>query len=333
VADGPGQRRANRPATNANLYLAGTFGSPILGKLYVGDGTGWQLNLAKRVGSTDTDLFAFKDSGIEVLTATGVLAFGSSGLATPDIGISRIAANTLAIGNGTQGNVNASVKVATVILPTTANTLPATIANDTGGGVNVTTNGGKTWEFANAGSLSSPAGSGVQFNGATSGAIAIVATAVAGSNVLTLPAATDTLVAQSTTDTLSNKTLGGSTPYNRLRCNGGSAMVAGNIVPSAGWGTTASVGSVKGTDNFFEFKITSSGTGQSANPTITITFVTTFAHTPFVTHMPGSSGGQTGTLFGLGIASISTTTLVLKMDTITPIAGQTYSWTIMCQES
>jgi hypothetical protein len=84
---------------------------------------------------------------------------------------------------------------------------PATIANDTAGGINITSNGGKVWEFANAGSLSSPSGGAVQFNGATSGSITVNAPSAAGSNNLTLPAATDTLLGRATTDTLTNKTL------------------------------------------------------------------------------------------------------------------------------
>lgn len=46
-----------------SLWLAGNFGSPIVGKVYVGDGTGWELDLAKRVSSADTTLFKFQDNG------------------------------------------------------------------------------------------------------------------------------------------------------------------------------------------------------------------------------------------------------------------------------
>lgn len=46
-----------------SLWLAGNLGSPMVGKVYVGDGTGWELDLAKRVNSTDTTLFKFQDNG------------------------------------------------------------------------------------------------------------------------------------------------------------------------------------------------------------------------------------------------------------------------------
>jgi hypothetical protein len=50
-------------ATTSNLYMAGGFGSPTLGRIYVGDGTGWQLLMSKRTGSANTDLFYFSDQG------------------------------------------------------------------------------------------------------------------------------------------------------------------------------------------------------------------------------------------------------------------------------
>jgi hypothetical protein len=94
-------------------------------------------------------------------------------------------------------------------LTTSTGTLSAGMANDTAGGINVTSNGGKTWEFANSGSLASPAGAAVQFNGATSGAITVNAPSVAGSNNQVLQAAADTFVYRSTTDLLSNKSFPG----------------------------------------------------------------------------------------------------------------------------
>ena len=81
-------------ASTVNLYMAGNFGSPILGKIYVGDGTGWELDFAKRVGSVDTTLAKITDKG-QVL-ATGVAASG--------IGAFACAPNSLIDGgNGTLG--------------------------------------------------------------------------------------------------------------------------------------------------------------------------------------------------------------------------------------
>jgi hypothetical protein len=71
-------------STGSSLYLASGFGSPILGRIYVGDGTGWTLNFAKRSGSTDTDLFKFGDNGNLTLTTGSVSA---TGFVSPNISI------------------------------------------------------------------------------------------------------------------------------------------------------------------------------------------------------------------------------------------------------
>lgn len=47
---------------------------------------------------------------------------------------------------------------------------------------------------------------------------------------------------------------------------------AGDVALSAGWGTTASVTAVAGSDNNPRFSITSGGVGQGANPTIAFTY-------------------------------------------------------------
>lgn len=59
----------NLPAsTNTNLYMASAIGSPSVGRIYVGDGSGWQLEFAKRTGGVDTVLFTLLDSGALKMT-------------------------------------------------------------------------------------------------------------------------------------------------------------------------------------------------------------------------------------------------------------------------
>jgi hypothetical protein len=49
--------------TGGNAIHTAGYGSPISGKLLIGDGTGWQYSLAKRIGSVTTDLVTFTDGG------------------------------------------------------------------------------------------------------------------------------------------------------------------------------------------------------------------------------------------------------------------------------
>lgn len=128
-------------------------------------------------------------TGVASLSITGAFSAGATTLSS-----------TLAVTGAITTKTNLTVQKSD-------GTVPATIANDTTGGINVTTTGGKVWQFANGGALVTPAGTSVQFSGATSGFTTLNATAIAGSNALTLPAATDTLVGKATTDTLTNKTL------------------------------------------------------------------------------------------------------------------------------
>lgn len=164
-----------------------------------GDSTAHRVKMINNNGATDT-----------VVGAATVDAFSNKTFDTATTGnIFKINGNSINAVSGAGAVVlQTSPTIRTgFTLQTSTGTLGASITNDTVGGVNVTTNGGKTWEFANGGSLSSPPGAAVQFNGGTSGLVNLAAPSVAGSNNLVLPAATDTLVARATTDTLTNKTI------------------------------------------------------------------------------------------------------------------------------
>jgi hypothetical protein len=43
--------------------LAGNFGTPDIGRLYIGDGTGWKFHFSSRDSSINTDLVTFQDNG------------------------------------------------------------------------------------------------------------------------------------------------------------------------------------------------------------------------------------------------------------------------------
>ena len=59
--------------------LTGSLGSPNIGALYIGDGSGWNFKFRTRTGSTDTDRVTFFDNG-NVTLNTGVITGNGSGL-------------------------------------------------------------------------------------------------------------------------------------------------------------------------------------------------------------------------------------------------------------
>lgn len=108
--------------------------------------------------------------------------------------------------------------------------------------------------------------------------------------------------------------------FKRLRLSG-TAHVAGDYAASAGWGTTASIGTVSANDSHGSFIVTSAGTGQGANPTVTLTFKQgTWTTAPRV--QAWMEGGGTGVL--TFITSTSTATTAVFTYQGTPVATFTY---------
>jgi hypothetical protein len=167
---------------------------------------------------------------------------------------------------------------------------------------------------------------------------------------LTIPVVTDTLVARNTTETLNNKTLasptstgtdsgtealtnkslGGtgsttpSTPFNRLAATRGTALTTAKVGTLTGWGTTATVSAVFGSDSFGIVAISSSGTGQAANPTFTITFSdgTWGTNGPMAVVCRADANSPSAAAF---FNSSTPTTLVLGLQG-TPAAGNIYTF-------
>jgi hypothetical protein len=224
------------------------------------------------------------------------LAWGSAGVTSRDVGLSRIGANLLAVGNGTQGSISGSIFASVFSAvngvqqqsATTAFTLldnagiahffiagsspfTNTFIQGNGSGTTFIGTGAKAVNIPDANNL-------IQFPGATSGQVNLHAAAIAGNTDLTLPnSGTDTIAITNGTQTFLNKTLGGTgstnkdTLVNRERYTQGTALVAGDFALSAGWGNTATI-TVVGTDSAFRATITPNGAGIAANPTVTLTY-------------------------------------------------------------
>lgn len=123
-----------------------------------------------------------------------------------------------------------------------------------------------------------------------------------------------------TVDTSTKKT-----DINRLTARKGTASVSGDYALSAGFGSTASVGSVSGTDQRVAFTVTSAGVGQALNPTITWTFKDgTWTNAPFAV-VYRFDGNQ------MTVANKSTVSATQVVITFlgTPVAAETYSYIVM----
>jgi hypothetical protein len=103
---------------------------------------------------------------------------------------------------------------------------------------------------------------------------------------------------------------------------GGTALVAGDFVCSAGFGSTASVGTITATDAGGVFTVTSAGTGQGANPTVTLTFKDgTWTTAPTKISVCRAGGSQR--TIAIEATTITATTLVLTF-LGTPVNAETY---------
>lgn len=150
-----------------------------------------------------------------------------------------------------------------------------------------------------------------------------------GSGPFVIPAANDTAVGKATTDILTNKTLGGTTPYNRFRATIGNAVVTGDFALSAGWGNTAAKNSVTGTDSAGTLTLTANGAGIAATPSITFTYHDgAYATAPTVIAGRGEVAAPTNEQFIANAPGISSVQFFFSG---TPVAGNQYivQWIIL----
>ncbi len=113
----------------------------------------------------------------------------------------------------------------------------------------------------------------------------------------------------------------------------GAACTNGELALSAEWGTTATVTAVVGISQTCEWTITSSGTGQAANPRTTDTLVTALPVATIVCDMRLVGGTGLAALSGAGLfidqTTLSATAPVFTVG-FTPVAGSTYKVVRRC---
>jgi hypothetical protein len=108
----------------------------------------------------------------------------------------------------------------------------------------------------------------------------------------------------------------------------GAKFASADIALSAGWGNTAAVSQINGTDTGFNLRVLCNGTGQSSNPTVTITFhVGAWSIAPVALPNPWLNIG-TGVTFPHLSPAVTTATLTLQFFG-TPTTGNTYETAVL----
>ncbi|HEY6827725.1 MAG TPA: hypothetical protein VI259_12785, partial [Gemmatimonadaceae bacterium] len=115
----------------------------------------------------------------------------------------------------------------------------------------------------------------------------------------------------------------------RVSLGAATALIAGDFALSAGWGSTASIGSLAGTDGAWTGTITTGGSGIAANPTLALTF-----HDGTWTSAPVCVVEMSATSDGTNLTTKTTYTRTATVLTITfngtPVTGNTYVFSSEC---
>lgn len=246
---------------------------------------------------TATGAFAIMDNlGVSHFFISGTSPYTNTFLQGNGAGVVFLGSAAKASVADTTGNI---VTAGSITLQNTSQLLPATVANDTAGGILFTNNAGNTIQFGNGGTLflgsTGHRGQNIGFFGGTSGDMSLAPPAAAGSSpVLSLPSLTgnDTLVAKATTDTLTNKTF--ETTSNTFSING--------TAVSTGVPRTALDSTGKG----WQFLGTATGSGVTVGP---VTTTGTFQQYMIRYQIKGYSGGTPVGRFLCGNTTPSTTAL------------------------
>jgi len=342
------------PSSGQSMYAASQFSSPI--------NPSYRVRVYTSTGSLVADLgnCVIDGSTIDLTTITVSntgASYNGAVLLTPS-GSQTITTGNLTLTTGqfieTANTVQGTGGLVRATSPTITTPVIASIAGTAGNPVTVTGGSGASNDFivrnvANTADLlkvtdsagnviMGKAGGVLQFTGSSSQAVNLQASATAGNGTITLPAITssDTLAALAFAQTMTNKTLGGSgstspdTNYNRLKATQGTALTTSDVGSLTGWGTTATVSAVTGTDSAFTVSIASSGTGQTANAQFTVTFKNgTWTNTPTVVSSRIDANSPGGIAL-IGTPSATTITAIFNtFGGTAPVAGNTYSFSFI----
>jgi hypothetical protein len=105
------------------------------------------------------------------------------------------------------------------------------------------------------------------------------------------------------------------------------ALVPANFALSAGWGSTATVGTIVGGDDHFSFRVTCQGASISGGPTITITFADGAWSSPPVVSVTRIGGDQPA--IGHTLNSVTATQIVIQWGGL-PVTANFYAFAVQC---
>jgi hypothetical protein len=117
----------------------------------------------------------------------------------------------------------------------------------------------------------------------------------------------------------------GTMALKRYSAGQGTALTASNFAINVGWGSTANVSAVVGTDQGFRFQVNSAGTGQSSTPTVTVTYADgTWTNDPILVCWRGDTNSPGPASAPVSWNSASTATAGKLIFNGTPVAGTSY---------
>lgn len=120
----------------------------------------------------------------------------------------------------------------------------------------------------------------------------------------------------------------------RISAHGGTALVTGDFVLSAGWGTSPVLTVVRGTDQAAAITIQAKAT-VGANPTVTLTFKNgTWTTIPIVicgrTELVAATGAPAAAVSNEWVPTTISATQIVFTFNGTPVANSTYGLSFIC---